>query len=455
MDTGRRKIKIVVMDKHFLYLPLYYAKYRNFFGFVPRNYELEIVLSAGHTDESAYQMLMDSGYGKNTEVDFAVADPSVTLNTSNSFEGTPAILASLITNTAFWAVDRKTHQIVLPKDLADFQKIIAFKPGTTSHSIAQRIFRDASKSPSIQPVNPSQELIALQKSTNTVALSPDILGIDHLLFYQKHFNIDLALGTTQEFSNVFMTAFLSRQDVVEQHRPLVMGLLKALQLSLILVRAQAPDLIEYAADRFGDSKDRVRSALNRAEQAQVFPPSIEVSVASWMNAAKIWYESGDRQFLSDEQKEAKLRFQNIAQPHLSLAKAAIDELYSQVSTTNRTLSTWKSALRTSGAAALCFGVATAVVKWCHWSGIGVLLLSTTLAILLASWLRLNRASSTWFLHWFYCAAIQFVILAWLSPELKALIPIQTFIPVTIAATLLFLEIRLVHDEHKKLTEGSG
>ena len=455
MDTGRRKMQIVVMDKHFLYLPLYYAKSKNFFGFVPGNYELEIVLSADHTDESAYQMLMDSGYGKNTEVNFAVADPSVTLNTSHSFEGTPAILASLITNTAFWAVDRKTHQIVLPKDLAGFQKIIAFKPGTTSHSIAQRIFRDASKTPSIQPVNPSQELIALQKSTNTVALSPDILSIDHLLYYQKHFNIDLALGTTQEFSNVFMTAFLSRQDVVEQHRPLVMGLLKALQLSLILVRAQAPDLIEYAADRFSDSKDRVKSALNRAEQAQVFPPSIEVSVASWMNAAKIWYESGDREFQSDEQKEAKLRFQNIAQPHLSLAKAAINELYSQVSTPSKTPSTWKPALRASGAAALCFAVATAVVKWCHWSGIGVLILLTTVAILLASWLRFKRASSTWLLHWFYCAAIQLVILAWLSPPLRELITIQTYIPMSIAAALLFLEIKLVHDEHKKLSEGGG
>jgi hypothetical protein len=449
MSTEQKKIQIVVMDRHFLYLPLYYAKNKSFFGFIPDHYEIEIIVSADHTDESAYEMLMDTGYGKSTNVDFAVADPTMVL-TSSKFDRTPAILAALISNTAFWAVDRKTHQIVLPKDLADFQQIIAFKPGSTSHSIALRIFRDAKKPQAIHPVNPTQELVALQKTTNTVALSPDILGIDHLLYYEKHFNIDLALGTTQEFSNVFMTALLSRQDIVENHRALVLGLLKALQLSLILVRAQAPELIDYAADRFSDSKDRVRSALNRAEQAQVFPPSVEVSVASWLNAAKIWYESKGVNFEAAEQTEAKLKFQNIAQPHLRLAKTAVDELYSQVSTPPKEKrSSWSSAMRASAAAILCFVIGSAVIKWCHWSAIGVFMLGTTISVLLATWLKLKRASPTCFLHWFYCASFQLVLFAWLSPTLKGLITITTYIPLSVAAALLLLEIKLVHDERKK------
>lgn len=456
--SEKRKTQIVVMDTHFLYLPLFYAKHKQFFGFIPNEYDVEIIPSAAHTDDSAYHMLMDTSSASNAHIDLAVADPGTVFKNFQSLEGQPAILAALISNTAFWAVDRRSRQIVLPKDLAAFESIIAFKPGTTSHSIAQRIFKDAKKPYSILPVNPQQELVKLQETVNTVALSPDILGIDHLVHHSEgHFNIDLNLGTTQEFSNVFTTALLSRRDFVDAHRDLIFGLLKALQLSLFFVKVQHPDLIQYTSDKFGDSKERVTSALKRAEHSNVFPVSIEVSEATWMNAAKISCEAGGlSSFGAEQQKEARRAFQQTIEPYLNLVRRAVNEIFSQVQPPiSKQVPAWRPIAATSAAILLCLVVGAMITKWCHWMAYGVFAVCTILAITISTWLKLKRGSATWFYHWFLCTAFQVVILAWLSPELQREISVPTYIPLGVAVTLLLAEWKLVNDQSEKKTSRVG
>lgn len=454
MNAEKKTMQIVVMDEHFLYLPLYYAYDKNFFGLLPENYELKIIRSADRTDDSAFKMLMDTRSLGNANVNFAVADPTTTLRDTSFENSSPAILAALINNTAFWAVDRRTYTIRDPKDLATFKQIIAFKPGTTSHSIAQRIFRDAKKIQSILPVNPSQELVALEESTDTVALSPDILAIDHLLSHKATYNIDLSLGTTEEFNGVFMTALLSRQDVVEEHRQLTIGLLKALQLANVLVKAQAPDLITFAMERYSETKEHVEGALRRAEQDQVFPLSIEVSLVTWTKAAKIWYDSTDEGFGTEQQNVARLTFQHAAQPYLALARNAVNDLYSRVSAPGPTESFWPKTLRLSLVAALCTTVGVALAKWSNWHVLFIIVVATTVAITLEGWLKLKRNSITWLCHWLFCVGFQIVLFAYFSPAIGSLIPLNTVLPPGVAFALVLAELKLVHDERKKLGDGA-
>lgn len=453
MIKDARKVKIVVMDYHFLYLPLFYAQHKAFFGYIPENYQIEITRSAEHTDVATFEMLMDTSSAKNARVDFAVADPSAILSRPTFADPAPAILAALISNTAFWAVDRKSHTIITPQDLATFQNIIAFHPGTTSYAIAQRIFKSANKTPSIKSVHPQQELVALQDSKNTVALSPDILGIDALIFEKHQYNIDLALGTTQEFQNVFMTALLSRQDVVEEHRDLVVGLIKALQWSLMLVKAQAPDLLAYAETRFGEPQERIKNALHLAAKSQVFPLTVEVSSVTWMNAAQIYYDSTPAGYGLDQQKNARHLFQHVVQPYLALSRSAVNELYSQFSAPSKTESLWLRALRLSLVVLLCLGAGLILQQWSDWKAVVVFVVCTLLAIVLEMWLKLRRASLTWYSHWFFCGAFQVILVAWLSPEIRAHIPLGTYLPPTAALALFIAELRLVHEEHKKLSGG--
>lgn len=454
MKVEKKTLQIVVMDEHFLYLPLYYAYDKKFFGLVPENYDLKIIRSTDRTDASAFRMLMDTRSAGQSNVGFAVADPTTTLRDTSFEDRSPAILAALINNTAFWAVDHRTHVIRSPKDLAVFKQIIAFKPGTTSHSIAQRIFRDANKSQSILPVNTSQELIALQENTDTVALSPDILAINHLLSHKENYNIDLSLGTTEEFNGVFMTALLSRQDIVDQHRQLTIGLLKALQLANILVKSQAPDVITFAMERYNETKEHVEGALRRAEVDQVFPLSIEVSNVTWTKAAKIWYESTDKGFGPEQQNIARLMFLHTAQPYSALARDAVNELYSRVSAPTATESFWPKVVHLSLVTVLSIIVGIAAAKWSDWPAIVVILVSTVVAIWLDVWLKLKRYSITWFCHWLFAVGFQFVFFAYFSPVIAGLIPLKSLLPPGAAIALFLADLKLVHDERKKLLDGT-
>ena len=97
------------MTKHFLYLPLYYAHYRKYFGFIPAPHRIKntIVQSRDQTDVSAFEMLMDTTSEENRDIDFAVGDPTCILDYPQGAGPAPIILAELISNAAFWAINRR------------------------------------------------------------------------------------------------------------------------------------------------------------------------------------------------------------------------------------------------------------------------------------------------------------------------------------------------------------
>src|ERR1017187_7425735 len=212
-------------------------------------------------------MLMDQS-AVNAKVDFTVADPAWVLYNFPYPSIRPIVLGGLVTNTAFWAIDRRSKKILGLSDLAAFDKIIAFDRGTTSYGIASRILRGVGEKDlrsRVLRVKPGTELDALVESaTGTMALSPNILNIDILLSNYPEFNIDLALASTTEYSNILITALMTRSDVIERDEPLVRNLLRAVQRALSLVRLRSADVIEYANIRFqGSGEDPIIGALDK------------------------------------------------------------------------------------------------------------------------------------------------------------------------------------------------
>lgn len=269
----RKRVTIVQTAHHFLYLPVHYALHANCFGCVPDRYDLSLLSAPGGTDRKAYQLLKQGRAESHNYIGFAVADPAELLHDQDAHISPPVVLAGLITNSSFWAVDRRSHTVRFIKDLAAFDKIIAFSEGTTSNGIARRIYRDAKKDPAIISVETGAELTTLTTSAKgTMALTPDVLGLDKLLADQSDvYHVDLVLGKTPEYNNVLVTALLSRTDVVEEHPELVRGLLKAIQRATLLVRFADPEVVKYAMDTYGESETRILGALHRAADAQVFP----------------------------------------------------------------------------------------------------------------------------------------------------------------------------------------
>lgn len=231
------------------------------------------------------------------------------------------------TNASFWAVDRRTHQVRFLRDLARFDKIIAFSNGTTSHGIAKRIYADANKPASIDEVEPGEgrELTLLTSSAvGTMALTPDLLGLDKLLAdHPELYYVDLALGSTPEYNNVLVTALLSRLDVVREHPELVRGVLAAIQHAMLLVRFADSKVVKFAMEDCGESEARVTGALKRAADAQVFPATIEPSRAHWLNAARAAADAAGRPYNEAEHDRALHVFQSAVEPYQGLTRDAI------------------------------------------------------------------------------------------------------------------------------------
>ena len=295
---GSRAIQVVQLDKYFLYLPIYFARHKHWFGYLPRSVDVRFVNALSSTDERVYEELMD-GSSDNSQKLFAIIDPIQAIKQPRFYNKDVAIIGALVTNAAFWAVDRKSPVISRLGDLGQFKKIIALQEGTTSYAIASHACRAAGRDieaekPIITVGQRGQELQRLQKSNpGTIALSPNLDDIDALLFNHDEFNIHLALGNLPEYSNVLVTALATTRQTVEQERDLVLGLLSAIQRAMMFVRSKHPDVVKYASEYFNETEEpkrsaqeRILSALDRANEAHVFPASIEVTEPQWINAAK-------------------------------------------------------------------------------------------------------------------------------------------------------------------------
>lgn len=312
-QLGAMEVTIVQMDEFFLYLPLYYAARNKFFGFIPERYNVRIDQSAvDHTDVAAFRSLMDQSQ-MDQNVHFAICDPMVVLDwpITADLQQRPVVLAGLITNAAFWAVDHNTYSVRDLRDLGQYERIIAFKKGTTSYGIASRIARQSAKAPKIEPVEPGAELRALSyASKGAVAISPNLLEIEYLIWKRSKegFCKELALGTTSEYSNVLVTALLTRADVVRDHPDLVKGLVTALDRATQIVRSCASDVVSYAADKFNRVPEGITLALESARQAQVFPPTLEISWPQWERAAEAFHESRGLPWDTKMREEARSRY---------------------------------------------------------------------------------------------------------------------------------------------------
>jgi len=288
----RRSIHILEMSKHFLYLPIYYAHDQGFFGFLPSDIAIVIEPCDGHTDDATYDQMMDST-PRYRDYEMAITDPIQALRTPLTSMRKPAILATLVTNAAFWAVNHAQHTVQSFRDLGAFDRVIAYAPGTTSHNIALRIGRDSGNLRQlIDVVEPGKELLRLTGGTmgrHAVALSPDLLHIEEMTSLGTA-SLELNLGNTPEYNDVLVTTLISHNEFVRQNETLVYGLLRAIQKALLMTRQRHPDVIRFAQEYFHFA-DRADGAVRKAIESEVFPISVQTTRAHWVNAAKAYFES--------------------------------------------------------------------------------------------------------------------------------------------------------------------
>jgi hypothetical protein len=293
-------VRILVMDRHFLYLPLYVAQFDNpkigkrpFFGKVPSRYSIEVKppsLRKSRSDGAVFDALMDARLGS-SDIMFAACDPTVLLARPDQ---NALMAASLISTSAFWAVNHTVRNMRVVSDLSCFDRIICYGEKTTSNLIARRIVkRDTGK---LRVVDSTDEIQALMEfGEGTMAISPELLKIADLVHGEhgegeKRYAIVLELSTSKEFSNVLTTALFTRAEVVEQHPDLVSGVLAGLQSALIAFHSGHPMVAECARHNFTDAYC-VDEALAIARSSNVFPETIQVRRDRWQRACEFYHIS--------------------------------------------------------------------------------------------------------------------------------------------------------------------
>ncbi|MCA1579166.1 MAG: hypothetical protein LC794_17595 [Acidobacteria bacterium] len=351
-------VTIIEMEHHFLYLPVYFARSKNFFGHIGAEYSTKIVQAAAGTDLDAFQRLARG------EAELAICDPCALIYASQ-IGFVPVVLAAVVARGAFWAINTNSPEVTELDHLALFEHIISFHPGTTSHGIATRIRRSAKgKVPTIESVRPLQELTKLEDlirdKKSVVALSPDVLRIERSMEANLDWKVKLALADTVEYAHVLVTAIVGRPDFVGSHPNFINGFLKALQRSLIHARVEDPELLAYASDSFNQPAAVVKKAVSRANAAQVWASDITVSEDLWLNAVQAHYDSLGQPFEGDTKRGAQRIFAESFKPSVDRAQKAAIELLADKK------DPLKSSLRLKHAALAAVGAATGVCGLLAW-----------------------------------------------------------------------------------------
>lgn len=276
-------IDIVQTARGFLYLPLYYARKKRFFGHVPRDYDITIIPSSGRTDESALLQMQDTDSDRNENILFCVCDPYELLKSGELEHTDSRLLCGLVQNAAFWAVDRGSRQVIHYTDLAKYPEIITYAPGTTGYALASRIRKDASPiDVNLIEVKPDAGLRKLVQRQTAVAITHDILQICELRRKssnpKKKFQIEYEFGQCEMYKGLLVTGLMTRQDVIDDHPDLVKGLVLSLQESMFKVRLGKQEVREFVRDAFSHqaSEEAAEDALDIAIEAGVFPIELEV-----------------------------------------------------------------------------------------------------------------------------------------------------------------------------------
>lgn len=311
------------MERHFLYLPLYFAEEKQWFGLVPEGFRPVTRSIEDPTDQAVLNRLLHD----RDRFWFAVCDPIGLLNVETDPEHEPVLLASLVVNTAFWAVNQGAHPVKGVDDLMHYDRIITFGEGTTAWAIASTLLGDRKPEDVYITVRPPAELAVLEESgTGTLALTPNILGVQRLIEdFDGRYSVELELGRTPEFGNALVTTLLTRRDVLSREPELVKAVVQALSRATLACRALNSEVIEMAGTAFGHG-EYIEAAMDAARESELFPAGLAPTLSTWMKRCELQARAEGRHWDAHTRDEARRTFERFATPYQYLVRGEFERL---------------------------------------------------------------------------------------------------------------------------------
>ena len=236
-------IKIAIGAPTPLYLPLYLAEKKGFYGFAPNGKKFTITVPKRPDNgdgDAAVRDAVATGAEAPEGATFGVCDPRVVLTPATPREELVAI-AALVTRTGFWIYCNDGHN--LPAEPADLMKklrtdntikVIVYPSGMTGHSIAKESIGaslDSSqwedKHIPLSHVDARSDFERLKGSAkDTVLVTSNLLG-------GRGYEQVYAYSRDGQQGNLFTVCLIAKKHTIETADPTAGYLVSALQMAMI------------------------------------------------------------------------------------------------------------------------------------------------------------------------------------------------------------------------------
>jgi hypothetical protein len=337
------------MEKYFLYLPVYYAIYKDLYDFTKdpsNNYNYTLLQAdkpdnAVKTDKAVFECLVKRSSEEPESAVFAIGDPRSIALKPNWATSPVRLIGALITGSPFWAIDHGKCETLTINDLCKFDSIVSYTPGTTSYDLVCSVLRDNGISLSkLDPVPAKTEIPKFLEpsapggnNNQTITITPDIIGIVDTNASRDYDIVEYSVGSDHNLSYLLITALATTQDTIYKHPELVMAFIKSVQRAINELHARNPEIIRYAATVFTKNDEaKVLKALELADQSHVYPHDIGINEVLWLNAVTRAIRADGEQVTENSLKRSKEVYSLIGKSNEQLVRSALNELKSEGNT---------------------------------------------------------------------------------------------------------------------------
>lgn len=280
----KAQTKVVVNEalRTIVYLPLYHAKDTGCFSRAGLN--VEIV--TGGTATNAFAALLSK------EADIAIADPMYVPIARE--KGTQVhVIGQLVGRIAVWGVTKDPRVTSLSSETLRGKTIATHPRPMTAYVYTMRAIQDAGLRPDkdvqVLQVKPGSEIVPLLTGQADFALT-----LEPNVSRATTQGARVVLSYPQLLGDQIFTGIMTRDDYLRDHRAEAVSLVRCVQQSLGIIRANPAAGIPSARKFFPQLDESIlNTAIGRIVSENVMPSSVILSEESWNKAIAARVASGD------------------------------------------------------------------------------------------------------------------------------------------------------------------
>ncbi len=272
-------VKVAQVGEFFVYMPLYYANERGFFG--KENIGVTIVNTGG--DEKSVAAVISG------DATFGVGDPTFAAIAGQKGQDV-RIVASVLNGVPFWGVakDPNVPEITDPRQLKGYT-VGTFPAPSTAYTLQARMFRQGGLEPSIRQAQFGTLLPLLESGQVDI-----VLELEPNVSIATSRGAHVVYSMAKQYGPFAMTGVSVSGQTIKNDSDLVRRFVRALDAAERHAHANPEDVVAFAKTRFPDLPPGVaEEGARRMLGSGTFPPTARVSEDGWRAALELRVQAGE------------------------------------------------------------------------------------------------------------------------------------------------------------------